>query len=85
VFSICEFVCNICILFSFFILSFLFLSLVVSPRLPMRILWDLGMGGVIYPFLCIFLGKIFTFCIIFLILGLFVPFLSVIAWLLVYI
>jgi len=55
--DLCEFV-YICVLFA--LLCFVFLLLVVVARLPMRTLWDLGMGAFIYT--CrTFLGKILNF------------------------
>ena len=57
----------------FFVLYFCILFLVVSPWLPMRILWDLRVRESHIPFLHIllwkFLWKIFNFCIVFLSFG----------------
>jgi len=77
---VCEFI-HICVLFRF--LYFVFLFLCVASRSPTRTLWDLGIGGSRIPFLHIFLWNFFRFCIAFLGFRLFVPFLSIFAWLLV--
>jgi len=65
------------------LLCFVFLLLVVAPRLPMRTLWDLGVGGSDTLFAHIFV-KIFQFFMVFVIVcAFFNGFWSLFPWLLV--